>query len=162
MTEEFSGCLRMTELFNTPFETSLRVLLTLRVFGENITLDKIAAADFITIYARDFGVAAYNINGNNSLSFSEAASKRVLVRKAIKQLVLDRLVSAVQNKSGFTYEITAQGARVCDELIILMNILSCHKRFASILMANQKLRSSQRLMREHLAERRREHGRFLY
>lgn len=116
MTEEFSGCLRMTELFNTPFETSLRVLLTLRVFGENITLDKIAAADFITIYARDFGVAAYNLNGNNSLSFSEAASKRVLVRKAIKQLVLDRLVSAVQNKSGFTYEITAQGARVCDEL----------------------------------------------
>jgi len=106
----------MTELFNTSFETSLRVLLTLRVFGENMTLDKIAVADFMTIYALDFGVAAYNLNGNNSLSFSEVASKRVLVSKAIKQLVLDRLVSATQNRSGFTYEITAQGARVCDEL----------------------------------------------
>jgi len=48
----------MTELFNTPFETSLRVLLTLRVFGEAMTLDKIAAADFMTIYARDFSLAA--------------------------------------------------------------------------------------------------------
>ncbi len=116
MTGKSSGFLTMTELFNTSFETSLRVLLTLRVFGENMTLDKIAVADFMTIYALDFGVAAYNLNGNNSLSFSEVASKRVLVSKAIKQLVLDRLVSATQNRSGFTYEITAQGARVCDEL----------------------------------------------
>jgi hypothetical protein len=108
--------LTMTELFNTPFETSLRVLLTLRVFGEAMTLDKIAAADFMTIYARDFSLASYNLNGDNSLSFSEVASKRVLVGKAIKQLVLNRLVSAVQNRSGFTYEITAQGAHICDEL----------------------------------------------
>jgi len=97
MTGKSSGCLTMTELFNTPFETSLRVLLTLRVFGEAMTLDKIAAADFMTIYARDFSLAAYNLNGDNSLSFSEVASKRVLVGKAIKQLVLNRLVSAVQN-----------------------------------------------------------------
>lgn len=58
MTGKSSGCLTMTELFNTPFETSLRVLLTLRVFGEAMTLDKIAAADFMTIYARDFSLAA--------------------------------------------------------------------------------------------------------
>ena len=81
-----------------------------------MTLDKIAAVDFMTIYARDFGLAAYNLNGNHSLSFSEVASKRVLVGKAIKQLVLNRLVSAVQNRSGFTYEITEKGARICDEL----------------------------------------------
>lgn len=116
MTEKSNGCLKMTELFNTPFETSLRVLLTLRVFGENMTLDKIAAADFMTIYARDFSIATYNLNGNNGLSFSEAALKRARVGKAIKRLVLDRLVSAIQNRSGFTYEITAQGAQVCDEL----------------------------------------------
>ena len=106
----------MTKLFNTPFETSLRVLLTLRVFGENMTLDKIAAVDFMTIYARDFGLAAYNLNGNNAFSFSEAASKRALVAKAIKQLVLNRLVSATQNRNGFTYEITVHGAGVCDAL----------------------------------------------
>lgn len=106
----------MTELFNTPFETSLRVLLTLRVFGEAMTLDKIAAADFMTIYARDFGIATYNLNGNNSFSFSEVTLKRTLVAKALKQLVLNRLVKAIQNQSGFTYEITAQGAHICDEL----------------------------------------------
>ena len=116
MTGKSSGCLMMTELFNTQFETSLRVLLTLRVFGEDMTLDKIAAADFMTIYAHDFGIAAYNLNGNNSFSFSEATSKRTLVAKALKQLVLDRLVKTVQNQSGFTYEITAKGARVCDDL----------------------------------------------
>ena len=116
MTVKFSGCLRMTKLFNTPFETSLRVLLTLRVFGENMTLDKIAAVDFMTIYALNFGISSYNLNGNNGFSFSEAASKRALVGKSIRQLVLDRLISATQNRSGFTYEITAQGAQVCDEL----------------------------------------------
>jgi hypothetical protein len=106
----------MTELFNTTFETSLRVLLTLRVFGENMTLDKIAAVDFMTIYAHDFGIAAYNLNGNNGFNFSEAASKRTLVSKAIKQLVLDRLIMAAQNRSGFTYEITARGAQLCDKM----------------------------------------------
>jgi hypothetical protein len=116
MTEEFSGCLRMTELFNTPFETSLRVLLTLRVFGENMTLDKIAAVDFMTIYAQDFGIAAYNLNGDNGFCFSEAASKRTLISKALKQLVLDRLISAIQGRNGFTYDITVRGAQVCDSM----------------------------------------------
>lgn len=90
--------------------------MTLRVSGENMTVDKIAAIDFITIYAHDFGYCEYNLNGNNGFSFSEAASKRVLVGKAIKQLVLDGLVSAVQSKRGFTYEITPRGAQVCDEM----------------------------------------------
>lgn len=65
-----------------------------------MTLDKIAAADFMTIYARDFSLAAYNLNGDNSLSFSEVASKRVLVGKAIKQLVLNRLVSAYKTEAA--------------------------------------------------------------
>jgi len=51
MTGKSSGYLMMTELFNTPFETSLRVLLKLRILGEDMMLDKIAADDFITIYA---------------------------------------------------------------------------------------------------------------
>jgi len=46
----------MNSVFNTPFEISLRTLLTLEVAGEQWkTADMIAAADFITVYSKVFG-----------------------------------------------------------------------------------------------------------
>lgn len=39
--------------------------------NDGITLDRIAAYDFITIYCEDFGVADRSLNGENGFAFSE-------------------------------------------------------------------------------------------
>ncbi len=105
----------MNELFNTPFEVSLRVLLTLLVAGKKrMTLDMIAARDYLTIYSRDFGIGDYNLHGDNSFSFGEFASRRKLTSEAIRLLVTENLIHAVRDAEGFRYELNTRGRKVCD------------------------------------------------
>ena len=48
----------MNEIFNSSFETGLRVLLLLSsIRPQAATIDRITAYDFTTIYGRDFGVS---------------------------------------------------------------------------------------------------------
>ena len=72
-------------LFNTPFELSLHVVLLLDVANAEITLDRITAYDFITIYCEDFGVADKSLNGENGFAFSELSARRSLTKTAIKK-----------------------------------------------------------------------------
>ena len=93
----------------------MRILLTLLVSnGKSRTVDMIAAADFLTIYSRDFGIADYNLHGENSFNFSELASRRKLMTEAIKRLVVDGLITVVRGKQGFQYKLNARGKQVCD------------------------------------------------
>lgn len=57
--------LMSNKLFNTPFELSLHVVLLLDVVDMGLTLDRIAAYDFIAVYCEDFGIA------NKSLKWRE-------------------------------------------------------------------------------------------
>lgn len=56
----------MNELFNSPFELSLRVLIILNTAQLRLTIDKIVAYDFISTYSSDFGISESNLHGNNS------------------------------------------------------------------------------------------------
>lgn len=105
----------MNNLFNTPFEISMRILLVLLIFGKKArTVDMIAAADFMTIYSHDFSLAAHNLHGENTFSFSEYASRRKLMNDAIKQLVINGLITVIRGKQGFQYTLNARGRQVCD------------------------------------------------
>lgn len=104
------GVAVMENVFNTPFEISLRVLLTLSVEDkQTMTADMIVVADFITVYGRAFGITDENLNGDNVFNFSEFASRRELVRKAIKLLVLDGLVIVSKRRDGFRFSISESG-----------------------------------------------------
>lgn len=47
--------MKMTELFNTPFETALRVLLLLESEARtDFSINMIAAVDFAALYGRSF------------------------------------------------------------------------------------------------------------
>jgi hypothetical protein len=100
----------MVNVFNTPFEISLRVLLTLSVYDKQaMTADLITAADFITVNGRAFGVADENLNGDNAFNFSEFALRRELVQKALKILVLNGLATVYKRCDGFRYGISNSG-----------------------------------------------------
>lgn len=103
----------MNEIFNTTFEVSLRILIVLNVAKARLSIDRITALDFITIYGKDFGVSEYNLQGDNDYRFSEYASKREIILTAIKKLVLQGYILPHCNKSGFTYSISEKGISFC-------------------------------------------------
>ena len=106
----------MSDVFNTLFELSLRVLLVLKTAGKcDVTADMIAAVDFITVYGKDFGISEGNLHGDNNFKFSEYAVRRDNINKAVKLLVLDGLVTVEVQPNGFAYSITNAGSAYCDK-----------------------------------------------
>lgn len=97
------------KLFNSAFENSLRILLLLAEFDCGQSLDKIYATDFMVSYGATFGVSESDLNGDNQYKFSEFASRREIVRQALKQLVLDGLVWPDNSAAGILYSITDTG-----------------------------------------------------
>ena len=97
------------KLFNSAFENSLRILLLLAEFDCGQNLDKIYATDFMVSYGATFGVSESDLNGDNQYKFSEFASRREIVRQALKQLVLDGLVWPDNSDAGILYSITDAG-----------------------------------------------------
>lgn len=107
----------MSNIFNSAFEASLRVLLILNEYeGLSLTADKIAIADFISVYGASFGIADTNLHGNNIFKFSEFATRRHLIQQAIKLLFIKGLIIVDFNKDGFTYRITNSGISYCNSL----------------------------------------------
>jgi len=106
----------MKNVFNTPFEMSLRILIILNTAQGKLSIDRITALDFISIYGRDFDVSEYNLHGDNSYRFSEYATKREIVSQAIKELVLRNYIIPLCNKSGFVYSISSSGMSFSESL----------------------------------------------
>lgn len=127
----------MNEIFNSSFETGLRVLLVLSsIQPKTATIDRIAAYDFITIYGRDFGVSHINLHGDSNFNFSELASKRARCNEGIKEFVLNGLISINRTQEGFTYFLNDNGKKYVESLSsdyanqYLEIIQKVHKKFA--------------------------------
>ena len=127
----------MNEIFNSSFETGLRVLLVLySIQPKSATIDRIAAYDFITIYGRDFGVSHINLHGDSNFNFSELASKRASCNEGIKEFVLNGLISINRTQEGFTYFLNDNGKKYVESLSsdyanqYLEIIQKVHKKFA--------------------------------
>lgn len=107
----------MNSLFNTPFETGLRAMLILYTTqGHGMTIDRITAYDFMTIYGNDLGVSEKNLHGINHFSFSELTSKRATCSEGVKAFVLDGLMSVTRNHDGFLYSLTDSGKKYVEAL----------------------------------------------
>ena len=106
----------MNNIFNSPFELSLRIMILMRVRKSRVTVDWLSCLDFVTTYGKDFGISEFNLHGDNEYRFSEYAAKREIIGIAIKELVLRGYISPHCNKSGFNYSITTAGIKLCETL----------------------------------------------
>lgn len=107
-----------TRPFNSNTEISLRVLLTLlcNESNANLTTDRIAILDFVTIYTKEFGLSEDSLHGDNDFSFTEYATRRKQINENVKQLVLKRMVKIYTTDNGFTYSITDSGKKIAESL----------------------------------------------
>ena len=103
-------------LFNTTFENALRLLILLDVFDYPQTLDMLYAVDFMATYGKTFNITESNLNGDNQYKFSEFASRREAVKAALKELVLDGLIQALNLNDGIAYPISSEGEDYCNSL----------------------------------------------
>ena len=61
-----------TQLFNSPFEMGLRIILLLSASSRQpCTVDRIVGLDFITCYAADFDLPYPNLHGMNNYKYCE-------------------------------------------------------------------------------------------
>lgn len=103
-------------IFNTVFETSLRILLILNESEDSYSCDRIMTIDFTAIYGKDFGISDYNLHGDSYFRYGEFPARRDLVTRAVKDLVIKELIKPSFLTSGFTYKITPSGKRVVKSL----------------------------------------------
>lgn len=99
----------MISVYNSIAEIKLRILLLLTTSTQEfLSSDMIAALDFITVYGKEFGISDKNLHGDNRYKFSELPSRREIVGKAIKSLVLDGMLE-ISLANGFEYQINNKG-----------------------------------------------------
>lgn len=103
-------------LFNSRFETSLRVLLLLtEATVWPLSASTISNIDFMATYGKEFGVSDYDLHGQNRYKFSQLTAKKLLVDEAIKKLVRLGFIS-VDLSDGYRYMITDSGVGFIDEM----------------------------------------------
>lgn len=106
----------MPRVFNSTFENALRIVLLLDAFGTPQNTDMLYATDFMVVYGKTFGIANEDLNGDNQYKFSEFVSRRCMVQKALKELVLDGFVIPSEVSSGIVYQVSPSGKKYCESL----------------------------------------------
>lgn len=75
------------KVYNTTFETMLRLLCLLDSTDFPLGAERILLMDFITTFGQKFHIAEDNLNGDNYANAAELAARRVRVQKTLKKMV---------------------------------------------------------------------------
>ena len=106
----------MNNAFNSNTEIALRILLSLYASEESLSIDELVILDFITVYANDFGIATYNLHGENKSKESEFAARRQQAKEAIRFLVTQDYIDVEEAETGFLFSINEKGTALCDAM----------------------------------------------
>lgn len=105
----------MTKVFNSTFETGLRLICLLAQVDSAMDLERIMLLDLIACYGRDFGITDVNLHGDGSMKAAELSARRVRIRKALRQMVLEGNVT-MDEENLLCYRISERGRRYVDSL----------------------------------------------
>lgn len=108
--------MKTDKVFNTTFETSLRILLLLDASDIDLDEQAIRAVDFIATYGKEFELSADSPNGDNPYMYCELAARKSLTNEALKLLVVNGFVQPSATKNGFLYRTTFHGHRYATSL----------------------------------------------
>lgn len=103
-------------VFNTPFENMLRILLLSNTLRNPANVDRLAALDFICIFGKKCKVLDKNLHGDNEFGFSEFTTKRERITEAIIIAVKNTFLEVEKCEDGFLYSISERGRDVVKAL----------------------------------------------
>lgn len=94
----------------------MRILLLLNTFNSPLDLDDITTIDILSTYGKQYGISNTNLHGDSTYTVSEIATRRELIKNAIKDLVLQNFAMVASTTSGFLYSITEVGRKICESM----------------------------------------------
>ena len=98
----------MMKVYNSTFETMLRLLCLLSSAGCKLGKERIILIDFIATFGEKYHIAAENLNGEYVANAAELAARRVRIQRALKKMVQLGYVIPEQN-NVFFYQISSEG-----------------------------------------------------
>ena len=87
----------MMKVYNSTFETMLRLLCLLSVAGCKLGKERIILMDFISTFGEKYHIAAENLNGEYVANAAELAARRVRIQRTLKKMVQLGYVIPEQN-----------------------------------------------------------------
>ena len=106
----------MSKIYGSETDMALRILMLLSVHKRSVNIDRMISCDFIATYGAYFGIDDENLHGDNEYSFGELSVRRKVTFRAIKYLVTQGLIMAIDSENGFTYRITTMGADIVKKM----------------------------------------------
>ena len=102
--------------YNSELEYSLRAIIVLAELEYPMTLERLVAYDFISVYPSSFGLKGDNLHGENVLKFSEFSARHEMMKKALGALLSRGFVEFSIFPDGYYYSVTAKGLSFSEKL----------------------------------------------
>lgn len=101
-----------SSVFNSVYETSLRLVLLLSAFEEPLTSEELFAFDFVSTYGKEFGLTDVSLNGDSEFTMSKATLRRKRVMESISYLVRNGYAAPVAVEDVVRYELLEKGEQL--------------------------------------------------
>lgn len=105
----------MMKIFNSTFETSIRILILLNQINLPINHERIVYYDLMACFAKDFGITGYNLHGEDHTESAELPARRIRIKNALKRLVLAGYILP-QEDNAFFFTLSEKGRQYVKEL----------------------------------------------
>ena len=99
----------ISSVFNSIYETSMRLVLLLNTFDCPLSSEELFVFDFVATYGKEFNLTDVSLNGDSEFTLSKATLRRKRVMEAISYLVRNGYVTPVIAKSETKFELTDKG-----------------------------------------------------
>lgn len=98
-----------SSVFNSVYETSMRLVLLLNTFDCPLSSEELFVFDFIATYGKEFGLTDVSLNGDSEFTLSKATLRRKRVMEAVSYLVRNGYITFIAEKNETKYELTKRG-----------------------------------------------------
>lgn len=98
-----------SSVFNSVYETSMRLVLLLNTFDCQLSSEELFVFDFIATYGKEFNLTDVSLNGDSEFTLSKATLRRKRVMESVSYLVRNGYAKPVMAKSETKFELTDKG-----------------------------------------------------
>ena len=98
-----------SSVFNSIYETSMRLILLLYTFDGPLSSEELFVFDFVATYGKEFGLTDVSLNGDSEFTLSKATLRRKRVVEAVSYLVRNGYITLIAEENKTKYELTERG-----------------------------------------------------